>query len=222
MKAGWLQFGRKRASVTAASPDNAVTAPPAWLLATAIVCSTAALLGTSDVDEPRYPRTYTFARSGVDGGFVELTRDQPAATFIVSLHADDLAADGVPSTDEASALVDGTITTTGLDEGKVAPYVDVQLSTPGGAGTQKVELEHFNQAQPIYFTGDCENPKASGSCTAHFAVAVSRQDQGESGGVVRFDWTFDVTSKVLVDVASQEASSVGPVDPPWTIEVSQP
>lgn len=221
MRAGWLQFRRQRASAPAAAPDNAVTAPPAWLLATAIIASTAALLGTSDDSPPTYQRTYTFARNGVDGGFVELTRDQPAATFFVTVHADDLGMDGVPTTDDASALVDGTITTTGLDDGRVAPYVDVKLSIPEGGGTQQAALEHSQQTQALFFSGDCDNPKTSKSCTARFSVAVSRQDQGEGGGVVRFDWTFDVTSKVQVQVPSQEDGALGPFDPPWTIQVTQ-
>jgi hypothetical protein len=222
MRAGWLQFGRRRAAATTAAPDNAVTAPPAWLLGAVIIASTAALLGTSETIPPMYERTYTFARNGIDGGFVELTRDQPAATFFVIVHADDLAADGVPTTDNASALVDGTITTTGLDDGQVAPYVDVELSIPGGGGTKQAWLEHSQQTQALSFTGDCVNPKTSKSCTAHFAVTVSRQDQGESGGVVRFDWTFDVASKAQVQLTSQEDGALGPFDPPWTIEVSEP
>ena len=222
MRAGWLQFGRQRAAATATAPDNAVAAPPVWLLGAAIIASTAALLGTSDDSPPMYERTYTFARNGIDGGFVELTRDQPAATFFVILHADDLGANGARTTDNASALVDGTITTTALDDGQVAPYVDVELSTPGGGSTKEPALEHSHQAQPLLFTGDCDNPKTSRSCTARFAVAVSRQDQGASGGVVRFDWTFDVASKVQVQVPSQEDGTLGPFDPPWTIEVSEP
>jgi hypothetical protein len=223
MRAGWLRFGRKRASATAPAPDNAVRATPAWLLGAAIIASTAALLGTSDDSPPTYHRTYTFARNGVDGGFVELTRDQPAATFFVTLHADDLhLPDLVPTTDGASALVDGTLTTTDLDAGAVVPYVDVKLNTPGGVGTQKAAFEQFTQTQPLSFTGDCDEPKASGSCSARFSVEVSRQDQGEGGGVVRFDWTFDVASSVQVEMARDDQGTLGPFDPPWTIEVSQP
>jgi hypothetical protein len=221
MSAGWPRFGRRQASATAPAPDNAVAAPPVWLLGAAIIASTAALLGTTE-PSPTYDQTYTFARNGIDGGFVELTRDQPAATFFVIVHADDLGMSEVPTTENATALVDGTITTTGLDDGQVAPYVDVELSIPGGGGPKQAALEHFQQTQALSFTGDCDNPKTSQSCTARFAVAVSRQDQGASGGVVRFDWTFDVASKVQVRVPSQEDGSVGPFDPPWTIEVSEP
>jgi hypothetical protein len=228
MRAGWPRFGRRQASATAVAPDNtvatvaSVAAPPVWLLGAAIIASTAALLGTTEALPPTYERTYTFARNGIDGGFVELTRDQPAATFFVIVHADDLGMGEVPSTDNATALVDGTITTTGLDDGQVAPSVDVELSIPGGGGPKQAALEHFQQTQALSFTGDCDNPKTSQSCIARFAVAVSRQDQGASGGVVRFDWTFDVASKVQVQVPSQEDGSVGPFDPPWTIEVSKP
>ena len=220
MKARWPQFGRKRAATTAPTPDNAVATPPAWLLGAAIIASTAALLGTSDVSEPSTFRTYTFARSGIDGGFVELTRDQPAATFFVTVHADDLGPEGVPTTDEALATIDGMITTMGLADGAVAPAVDVKLSTPDGpGGSEKIVVDSINQKQSLLFTGDCEHPRTSASCAAHFAVAVSRQDQGESDGVVRFDWLFDVESKG--QAPSQESSEVGPLDPPWTTEVTQ-
>jgi hypothetical protein len=221
MRAGWFQFWRQRAAATATAPDNAVAAPPVWLLGAAIIASTAALLGTSDDSPPMYERTYTFARNGIDGGFVELTRDQPAATFFVIVHVDDLGAHGAPTTDNASALIDGTITTTALDDGQVAPYVEVELSVPGG-GTKQAALESFHQTQALSFTGDCDNPKTSRSCSARFAVTVSRQDGGESGGVVRFDWTFDVASEVQVQLPSQEDGALGPFDPPWTIDVSEP
>lgn len=221
MSASWLQFRRKRAPATVLAPDKAVAAPPAWLLGAAIVASTAALLGTSDVDEPSNYTTYTFARSGIDGGFVELSRDQPAATFFVTVHADDLGPEGVPTTDEALATIDGMITSMNLAAGVAAPAVDIELSTPDGpSGSETIASDRINQTQSLFFTGDCGHPRTSGSCAAHFAIAVSRQDQGENGGVVRFDWLFDVASKG--QVTSEQASDVGPLDPPWTIEVTQP
>jgi hypothetical protein len=228
MRVGWPQFGRKQASVTARAPDNAVAAPPTWLLGAAIVASAAALLGTSEVpsDDPVAGvagpiTTYVFNRNGIDGGFVELSRDAPTATFYVTLHADDLGPDGATSTDEASVSVEGTLTTTGLDEGTNAPAVDIKLTSPDGvAGSEALAIDDFARGKTLLFTGDCAHPKSSADCTARFAIELARQDQGDNGGVVRFDWLFDVQSKGSLQ--GGKGGELGPFDPPWTIEVSQP
>jgi hypothetical protein len=223
MSAGWQRFGWRQREPSTGGPDKPVAAPPAWLLGAAIFASTAVLLGTTEEVEPppAYVTSYSFARTGVDGGFVELTRDLPTATFFVSVRADALGPEGVHSTNGASMLLDGTVTTSGLNEGAVTPVVNATLSSPdmNGAVGQLVQ-DSFMQTQTLTFTGDCDHPSSTGSCRARFALQVSRNDEGASGGVVRFDWSFDVASSG--QEPSKKTSSVGPLDPPWTIEVSQP
>ena len=187
-----------------------------------IVASTAALLGTSpEPGPPTYTTTYTFERTGIDGGFVELTRDQPTATFFVTVHADALGPDGVMSTDGASLDLDGSISASGLTEGAATPFVSVKLSSPDAAGVaEKTVLEGFRLNQNLTFTGDCDMPPGSNACRARFTVQVSRNDDGLGDGVVRFDWFFDVHSRAAQSSAAN--GMVGPLDPPWTVEVTQP
>jgi hypothetical protein len=195
-------------------------------LGVVIVASTAALLGTTESpagydNESPYNTTYTFERNGIDGGFVELTREQPTASFLVTVHADALGPEGVMTTDGAMLDVSGTITTSELAEGAVAPRVSVKVSSPDALGvSEKVELESYSHQQALMFTGDCDAPPGSNGCKARFTVQVARQDEGAADGVVRFDWLFDVHSKALHP--STATGEVGPLDPPWTVEVTQP
>jgi hypothetical protein len=186
-----------------------------------IAASTAALLGTSAEPPDFHYTSYTFERTGIDGGFVELTRDQPSATFFVTVHVDDLGPDSVVTSSGASVNIDGSFVTTGLGEGEVVPFVSVKVSSPDTTETsEQFILDHYVQSHPLIFTGDCANPKAgSAACAAHFAVELTRQDDA-GPGVVRFDWLFDVHA--TAQQSAQKDSMVGPVDPPWTIEVSQP
>jgi hypothetical protein len=221
MRAGWLRFGRNRAALATRGPDKPVTAPRAWLLGVVIVASTAALLGTSDDSPPPKFATYTFERTGIDGGFVELTRDQPSATFFVTVRADTLGPDQVSTTEAALMDIDGTITTSGLADGATAPFVSVKLGSPDSIGvTEKVVLDSYSQQQPLIFSGDCQEPTTGVACRARFTLEVTRKDDGDGNGVVRFDWLFDASSRI--EQPATEDSKVGPLDPPWTIEVSQP
>jgi hypothetical protein len=223
MRAGWLQFGRNGAAPAASAPDNAVTAPRPWLLCAAIVASTAALLGTSESVPPVSSNftTYTFERTGIDGGFVELTRDQPTATFLVTVRADALGPEGVMTTDGASMNIDGTITTSGLADGATAPFVSVKLSSPDLSGiAEQLVQESYSQQQSLVFIGDCDTPPGSSPCRARVAVEVARTDDDAANSVVRFDWLLDVHSRV--EHPSSATGKVGPLDPPWTVEVTQP
>lgn len=221
MRAGWLRLGRNGVAPAPRAPDNVVTAPSPWLLCAAIVASTAALLGTSDDSPPTYYTTYTFERTGIEGGFVELTRDRPTATFFVTVHVDALGPQGVMTTQGAKLDLDGTITTSNLAEGAFAPFVSVKVSSPEASGvSEQTVLEGVTQSQDLSFTGDCDAPPGSNACRARFTVEVSRKDDGAGDGVVRFDWLFDVHSKV--EQPSMATGMVGPLDPPWTVEVTAP
>jgi len=205
----------------ARDPDNAVAAPRPWLLAIAIVASTAALLGTSEEPRPQVFTTYTFERQGIDGGSAELTRDQPTATFFVTLRVDALGPSGVMTTQGASLNLDGAITTSGLAEGATAPFVSVKVSSPDAVGVvENTALDGVAQHQDLIFTGDCDTPPGDDPCRARFTVEVAREDDGAGDGVVRFDWSFDVHS--TVEHPSSSSSMVGPLDPPWTVQVTQP
>jgi hypothetical protein len=223
MRTGWLGFGRQRENQTTSAPDNSVAGPKAWLLSAAIMASTAALLGTSDVSEPGIETTYLFERSAIDGGFVELTADQPSATFFVTLRADDLGPDGVLSTQEAQALVQGDVTASDLEDSALPPTVSIKLGPPNGSGqSTRSTATHYEQSQALFFDGGCENPKAGVTCAARFRLDLARQDGGSGGGVVRFDWSFDATATGRrTSFADKEDTELGPFDPPWTVEITQ-
>jgi hypothetical protein len=220
MRTGWLGFGRERENQAELAPDSGVAGPKAWLLSAAIIASTATLLGTSDV--PHYATTYLFERLAIDGGFVELTRDQPSATFFVTLRADDLGPDGVLSTQEAQVLVNGDVTASDLDDATRPPLLSVKLSSPDNPqeSTQSTEA-HYTQSQGVRFTGNCENPKTGAACTARFRLDLSRADGGENGGSIRFDWAFDATASGQKTTDEDKDTELGPFDPPWTVEITQ-
>jgi hypothetical protein len=223
MRTGWLGFGRQRENQTAPAPDKSVAGPKAWLLSAAVIASTAALLGTSAPNEPYYETSYTFERQAIDGGFVELTADQPSATFFVTVTADDLGPDGVLSTAEAQALVQGDVTASDLEDTTLPPTLSIKLGTPDGVGvaTQSTD-SHYERAQPLFFGGGCENPKAGVTCAARFRLDLTRQDGGSNGGIVRFDWSFDATATGrLIKPGEKADAKLGPFDPPWTVEISQ-
>jgi hypothetical protein len=109
---------------------------------------------------------------------------------------------------------------TGLEVGGVSPYVSVKLSSPDAAGeSEKVILEHYKQTQTLQFQGDCATPTSGAACMARFQVKLARQDNGANGGTMRFALSFDVTSNG--SSAADEDREVGPLDPPWTIEVTR-
>lgn len=220
MRTGWLGFGQQRENQTAPAPDNSVAGPKAWLLSAVVIASTAALLGTSDV--PGYQTTYKFERQAIDGGFTELTRDQPSASFFVTLRADDLGPDSAPSTDEAQVLVKGDVTSSELDDPTLPAKLTISLSSPDTSlKTLRTTDAHFEEPQHVIFSGNCENPKTGTPCTARFRVDVTRADGGDNGGIIRFDWAFDAASLGRVSNDSDKDAELGPFDPPWTVEIIQ-
>jgi hypothetical protein len=178
------------------------------------------LLGTSDV--PGYQTTYKFERLAVDGGFAELTRDQPSGTFFVTLRADDLGPDGAPSTDEAQVLVQGDVTASDLDDPALPAKLMITLSSPETSRqAARATDTHFEEPQPVFFSGDCENPKTGAACTARFRVDVTRADGGGNGGSMRFDWAFDATAVGRLSNGADKDKELGPFDPPWSVEITQ-
>jgi hypothetical protein len=209
-----------------ADPDSGVTAHKPWLMGLVIIASSAALLGTTDESPGPTYNTYTFARTGVDGGFVELTRDAPRATFFVTITANDLGPAGVESTDGATAVVDGTVTTRDLADTASVPFLDFKISSPDSAElTERQIIDHFLHHQDLVFTGNCVKPTEGAACRARFQLELWRTDDGAGDGVVRFDWLFDLASQGRVEVGYDPKKttgvSFGPLDPPWTVDVSQ-
>src|SRR6187431_396503 len=117
MRAGWWKFRQKSASDLGSAPDSAVALPRVWLIRVALLASTLALLGTSADPVPTAPEslptgpvaTYDFVRS-VEGDGVDLTSDQPTASFLVTLRTTELGPEGVVSTDNASTSITATLT----------------------------------------------------------------------------------------------------------------
>ena len=231
MRARWLRFGRNQAPAAPPASDNAVAPVPAWLLFAVITASTAALLGTSEASdtatlpgtsptEPSTFTTYTFARSDIDGGSVDLTPAAPTATFYVYIVATDLGPSGVQTTGAAVAHLHGLVSSSGLAKGASTPLVTFVASSPDSTGGSTLQThEEVAQDQTLQFTGDCEAPK-SGDCRARFALTLTRTDDGSFGGSVTVNWSFDVASSGQLPAAAP--SSIGPQDPPWTVQVTAP
>lgn len=197
-----------------------------WATFAVVVASTAALLGTSDetsdVVDTSHETTYTFQRKGIQGGSVELTSDQARVTFYVNIHVDDLGPDGALSSDGATALVRGTTMGVDFEPGVATPAVNFKLSTPGNPSSSNSPIfTTYQQGVPLSFTGNCAKPMEGAACRTSFALELSRIDDGTFPGVVRVDWSFDVSSRAVVIGNSTETSTIGPSDPPWTIEVTR-
>jgi hypothetical protein len=195
-----------------------------------IAASTAALLGTSaeqgQSDPPPganfpFQTTYVFERDNVDGGGIDLTADQPRATFYVSVRADALGPDQVVTTNNASVAIDGQVTVSDLNPGAEKQYVLFNLNTSDSFSVNTMQVDsHYSQVQGLTFTGNCSAPTRGDACNATFALEVSRSDDGVGGGKVHVDWHFDTSSQGIV--SNQTANSqIGPSDPPWTIEVTR-
>lgn len=195
-----------------------------------IAASTAALLGTSaerDESTPfpgsdySFQTTYVFERNNIDGGGIDLTADQPRATFYVTVRADALGPDGVVTTNNASVSIDGRVTASDLNPGAPAQYVLITLNTPNGPISSTLQTQDdYSQVQALTFIGNCSDPTTGDACSATFALEVSRSDDGVGGGKMHVDWHFDARSQGAVPNPTAD-SQVGPSDPPWTIEVAR-
>ncbi len=185
-----------------------------------IVASTAALLGTSDTS---VSILYDFRREGIEGGQVALNVDRPSATFFVNVTATDLGPDGVVSTDQALALLSGTIEASDLNDGAAKPLLAVKVSTSKQlAGVETRVADTFTSQIDLPFSGNCTDPRTGAACTARLAIDVRRVDDGEAGGNVTFTWVLDVEGTGRRRSDESEDTRVGPFDPPWTVEVTAP
>jgi hypothetical protein len=230
MRTGWWLFARKHASRAQPPPDSAVAEANPWLLGALIIASTVALLGTTETSSDPVPTplpttqkataTYTFERTGIEGGSVDLTPAAPSATFFVNLRADTLGPHDVVTTDGATAIIDAVVKSSGFAEGATAPFVRFTLRSLGTNGqVQQQALDHFVQSESLLFSGNCAQPAQGAACNANFALDISRLDSGADAGTVHVDWTFDLKSSGLSYGTTD--TNTGPFDPPWTVEVVQ-
>lgn len=192
-----------------------------------IAASTAALLGTSEgtpndslTPSSQFNTTYTFERKDIEGASVDLTADQPRATFYINIQADELGPEGAVSTNGAGATLRAAIEDSGFGAGNSPPYLMFKLSSVGMSGTQTQALDQYTQLTPLAFNGNCQKPTEGDACNTSLALEISRTDDGAKGGSVHVDWKFDVNATAFVPNAT-ENTTVGPSDPPWTIEVLQ-
>ncbi len=190
-----------------------------------IIASSAALLGTTDDSPQPTFTTCTFERKGVDGGFVELTRDAPRATVFVTITANALGPSSVESTASANATLDGNVTSSDLAADAALPFLSFKISSPDAPDlTERQLIDHFIQHQPLKFIGNCSKPTEGAACRARFQIELGRTDDGAAGGVVRLDWFFDLVSTGQIETGVEGKDhnrTLGPFDPPWTVDVSQ-
>jgi hypothetical protein len=224
MRAGRLGFLREAGLGTEARPDIAVAGPKLWGMVAVIIASTAALLGTSDVDRPFAYVRFDFSRESIDGGVVDLTVDRPSATFFVNVTATELGPQDVISTADAQALVDAALEAEGLSARPAPPSVTVRItSTSGQLAVDQSIAQSLSQSFALPFVGNCRDPRAGAACTARFSVEVRRDDDGEAGGTLRFAWHFALTALARVEKpGATEDVLIGPLDPPWTVQVTEP
>lgn len=180
-----------------------------WLTRLALLVSAAALLATSPPDQPR--RTYEFELDGT-GESVALTREQPRALFMFSIRADSLGPDGVESTGNARVRISGTVQASDL-EGE-QPFVSVLIN-----GERLDVLQSFDTTAPLVFEGTCDAPAEDAPCQASFTVELARNDDGEQGGSLNVDWSYEISSSGELPGEGNDQSGL---DPPWSVEVERP
>ena len=223
-----LVFWRRSRNDLRAYPDMAVAGRArTWWLSAVIVASSAALLGTSDDDESDGQQTRVdFAKPGIDGGTVELTKEVPSATFAVKLTADRLGVADVVTTGRATARFEGVIVASDLNADEPSPFVSVKVTTsPSLAAKELRVLDGFRSEAPVAFSGNCQAPQTGPACVAQLTVEVSRLDDGAAGGSVRFDWSFDLFSngqRRIDPTKPDDPPPMGVQELPWTVEVSGP
>ena len=179
-----------------------------WSIRLALMASTLALLATSPGTVPR--KSYNFERS-VTGESVELTSDQPGASFLVTIRVETLGPDDVQSTGDATVQITGRLTSTGVDGNM--PFVSVH------AGDRKLEvLQSFDTTSALNFEGTCDAPAENAPCQATFSVELSRNDDGTQGGSVNVDWSFELTSRGELEGEGADESGL---DPPWSVEIAR-
>jgi hypothetical protein len=188
--------------------DSGVRGAKAWVLRALLAVTSVALLATSPGDE------YFYHFEAASEGTVTLTSDEPHASFVVTVRAIALGPDGVDSTRQATSRLQGVITT----EGATGRFVSVGV----GDGTEPDPDEALEVAtevtlsRSLTFEGNCANPTQGEPCEAQLFVDFERTDGGDGGGAVTLDWVLELESRFH----KSDSPSVGPVEAPWTVEVT--
>lgn len=208
MSLGWLGFGGDRERPSGASPDKAVAAPRSWVLASVIIASTAALLGTSPEETPFIH--YEFSKS-LEPVKTELTADAVTARYVITLRADALGPNGVDTTTAARALIAGAVETTGIETDP--PFVNFAVN-----GGELRSLRSFKTSAEVAFDGNCDDPTSGEPCEARLVVELTRLDEGAAGGTVTVEWQVELESQFSIEGEGNDVTD----EAPWTAEVAGP
>jgi hypothetical protein len=224
MRLGRRPFVRQTQDQEALPPGARGLDKQSVLMAAVITLSSIALLGTTEepvtTPDPAVPSTtYSFARGNIDGGSVDLTAEQPRVTYYINIQANALGPDGVVTTGNASATLEGTVTNSGLSAGMATPYASFRISSSSGLLPQVQTSDHYSQGAVLTFSGDCNDPTQGQACRAQLALEIARSDDGAAGGALHVEWHFSVVSSGSVPSANSETH--GPSVPPWLIEVTR-
>lgn len=213
MRVGWLGILRDRADERATDPDRAVTGLQRWLIRGVLLVSALALVA-SGPPPPNTQTEYLYSRLGIDAGGIDLSAEQPKATLFITVQADALAPDDIVSTNDASITFHGTATGPGHGFVSIAGHAPGDPSPPDG----RVVVSMIEHRGPLEFAGNCTSPTAGEVCKARYVIELSLLD-AHADNAVHIDATLDVSSRAVVP--ADESSSVGPIDPPWTVTVSR-
>lgn len=198
-----------RASFEPDHRDSTVRGPKAWAVRALLMITSGALLATSPAE------TFDYAfESSTDGPAVTLTKEAPRASFIVTVTANALGPDGVDTTDQASALLTGVISSDGTS-GRFVSVRAADGANPEMGETLEVATG-FTLSRPLTFSGNCADPTQGEPCRATLLVDFARADRAEGIGEVRVVWSLDFESRV----EKAESPSVGPIDAPWSVEIA--
>lgn len=225
MRQGWRLFARQKRCRSALEPDTRALDKQSLLMAAVIATSSVALLATTEEppsESPDYQSastTYSFERSDIDGGSVDLTSNEPRVTYYINIQATALGPDNVQTTNAPSATLEGTVTSSGLNAGAQPPSVSFRASSAALVPMQVDTSDRYFQGAALVFSGNCADPAHGQACRAQLAIEMARADDGASGGTVHVDWHFSVESSISLPNSS--AKTVGPEDPPWQIEVTR-
>jgi hypothetical protein len=188
--------------------DNAV-APSRlrrWAARAALAATGAALLATTEPEQ----FYYSFSKR-MSAPSVELTSAAPSARILVVTRATALAPNGKPTTEQANATISGVISEAGA-----APFVNVRVTNLNEPPAAELRiLRDFHLAHGMKFGGDCTE-FAAAPCQNQFIIEFERSDGGTQGGSVTIDWSIEFESRTEKDSPDE-----GPLDLPWTAEVSR-
>lgn len=186
--------------------DIAVARRERRLALLAVIATGTAMLATSPPPE----FFYTFQKS-VKGPPAALSADAPRARFLVTLRATELAPNGAPTTQSATANVRGAV-----EQHGGARFVTARVTGHESAtGSELTVLGNFALPMNLEFDGECETLSAADPCQASFLVELERSDRGETGAVVDISWEVELSSR-----ASKESPDEGPLELPWSVEIT--